>query len=51
MTDDRVPHFPICGLRVLQVPIDALAVFSDGLERLVLDFANRAAPAQFLTAW
>jgi hypothetical protein len=34
-------------LAVLDVPIRRIAMFSDGLERLVLDFRNRAAHAPF----
>jgi hypothetical protein len=44
ITDDPSPHLRITRL---ESPVDAVAVFSDGIERLVLDFSSRTAPAAF----
>ena len=44
VTDDPAPQLRITRL---ETPVDAAAVFSDGIERLVLDFASQTAPAPF----
>jgi hypothetical protein len=44
VTDDPEPH---CQFLSVQHPIRELALFSDGIERLVLDFSSREAFAPF----
>ena len=44
VTDDPAPQLRITRLGG---PVSAVAAFSDGIERLVLDFANRTAPPAF----
>jgi hypothetical protein len=44
VTDDPAPQLRITRL---EIPVDVAAVFSDGIERLVLDFASQTAPAPF----
>lgn len=44
VTDDPAPQLRVTRL---DTPVDVVAIFSDGMERLVLDFANQTAPAPF----
>jgi hypothetical protein len=44
VTDDPAPA---CQFIIIEGPITELAVFSDGIERLVLDFSTRSAFAPF----
>ena len=44
VTDDPAPQLRITRL---ERPVDAVAMFSDGIERLVLDFSNKTAPTPF----
>jgi hypothetical protein len=44
VTEDPAPQLRIARS---DQPIDGVALFSDGIERLVLDFANHTAPAPF----
>ena len=44
ITEDPAPQLRI---RRMEVAADVVAVFSDGIERLVLDFATQTAPAPF----
>lgn len=44
VTDDPAPQLKVTPLGE---PVEAIAAFSDGIERLVLDFSNRTAPPAF----
>ena len=44
VTDDPEPH---CRFVVVDEPVDEIAVFTDGIERLVLDFSRQSAFAPF----
>jgi hypothetical protein len=44
VTDDPAPQLRITRL---ETAVDVVTVFSDGIERLVLDFASQSAPAPF----
>ena len=47
LTDDEPPPIRIC---MIEMPIDALAVFTDGIERLALDFSERQPHRPFFDA-